>query len=61
MEIRYVDGLGIIEGDYRKTKKAHGAAGRRLLMAFVAVLVLLTAFAWLGIQIALASNMFVPN
>ena len=61
MEIKVIDGVTFVEGDYRKAKRALSDAQLRLLAAFVAVLVIITLYAYIGIQFASASDMFIPK
>ena len=61
MKYKFVGDTVIVEGDYTKHKRSISQAQYRLLAAFLGVLVIATFYYWFYIQVALASDAFIPR
>jgi hypothetical protein len=53
--------VGSISSGFKKEKREIRGAQRRLLLAFIAAAVIITLYAYIGIEFASASDVFVPR
>ncbi len=58
--MKYIEGIGrnTIAADYREKKYG---AGRRLLLAFLATLSIITMYVLIGVEFASGAGLFIPQ